>query len=346
MKAAVLYAAQDLRYTDFETPRINEHEILVRVKASGICGSDLPRVLGNGAHYYPIILGHEFSGEVVEVGPAVTNVKVGERITGVPLVPCLKCFDCQKGWYAQCKNYSFIGSRVFGSWAEFVKLPAINGVRLPEGVTYEQGALFEPATVALHGLLVMGFRGGTDVAIVGCGTIGMLALQFAKILGARRITAFDLDSRKLALAEKYGASACINTGDPDFKRQILDLTAGRGFEMVVESAGVEFTEKLSLDIAGNKGHVMFIGTPAKPITLTPGEFENINRKELTVRGSWMSYSPPFPGKEWELTGYYLQQGLLRVDELIDRVIPLSEINAAFADLAVPGKVNGKILLKG
>lgn len=346
MKAAVLYGARDLRYTDFETPKIDEHEILVRVKATGICGSDLPRVLGNGAHFYPIILGHEFSGEVVEVGSTVTNIKAGERIVGAPLLPCLKCADCQKGWYSQCKNYSFVGSRVFGSWAEYVKIPAINGVKLPDGVSFEQGALFEPATVALHGLFVMGFRGGSDVAIVGCGTIGMLALQFAKILGARRIIALDLDSRKLALAKKYGASECINTGEINFKERIQELTAGRGFEMVVECAGVEFTEKLSLELAGNKGHVMFIGTPAKPVTLAPKEFENINRKELTVRGSWMSYSPPFPGKEWELTSYYLQQGLLRVDELIDRIIPLSEINEAFNDLAVPGKVNGKILLQG
>ncbi|NLY91460.1 MAG: galactitol-1-phosphate 5-dehydrogenase [Firmicutes bacterium] len=345
MKAAVLYGKQDLRYTEVETPRINRDEILVRVKATGICGSDLPRVLGDGAHFYPIILGHEFSGEVVGVGPAVTNVQVGERIAGAPLVPCLQCSDCQQGWYSQCKHYTFIGSRVSGSWAEFVKMPAINGVKLPDGVTYEQGALFEPATVALHGLMVMDFRGGTDVAIVGCGTIGLLALEFAKILGARRIVALDLDDRKLALAKKYGASVCINTGGADFKERIREITAGRGFEMVVECAGVEFTEKLSLELAGNKGSVMFIGTPSRPITLAPADFERMNRKELTVRGSWMSYSPPFPGKEWELTGYYLQQGLLHVDELVDRVIPLSEINAAFADLAVPGRVKGKILLK-
>jgi L-iditol 2-dehydrogenase len=346
MKAAVLYGAQDLRYTDFETPRINRDEILVRVKATGICGSDLPRVLGDGAHFYPIILGHEFSGEVVEVGSAVNNLKVGDRIAGAPLIPCLKCSDCQHGWYSQCKNYSFIGSRVSGSWAEYVKMPACNGVKLPDGVTYEQGALFEPATVALHGLMVMGFRGGTDVAIIGCGTIGLLALQYAKLLGARRIIALDLDPQKLALARQYGASACVNTGAADFKAQLWEITAGRGFEMVVESAGVEFTEKLSLELAANKGEVMFIGTPSKPITLAPREFENINRKELTVRGSWMSYSPPFPGKEWELTGYYLQQGRLQVDELIDRVIPLAEVKAAFADLAVPGRVKGKILLQG
>ncbi len=346
MKAAVLYASQDLRYTDFDTPKTNDYEILVRVKATGICGSDLPRVLGNGAHFYPIVLGHEFSGEVVEVGKAVGNIQIGDRIAGAPLVPCLKCDDCQRGWYSQCKYYTFIGSRIPGSWAELVKMPAINAVKLPEDVTFEQGALFEPATVSLHGLLVMDFRGGTDVAIVGCGTIGMLALQFAKILGAKRIFALDIDSEKLKLAKEYGADFCINTGDADFKQQIQYLTAGRGFEMVVENAGIEFTEKLSLEIAGNKGYVMFIGTPSRSITLAPREFEHMNRKELTVRASWMSYSAPFPGREWEMTGYYFQQNRLRFNELIDRIIPLSEINSAFDDFAVPGKVKGKILLKG
>ncbi len=346
MKAAVLFASRDLRYTDFETPQINEQEILVRMKATGICGSDLPRVLADGAHFFPIVLGHEFSGEVVEVGKAVRNITVGDRIAGAPLVPCMKCGDCQRGWYSQCKNYTFIGSRIPGSWAEYVKMPAMNAVKLPDGVTFEQGALFEPATVSLHGLLVMDFRGGTDVAIVGCGTIGMLALQFTKILGAKRIFALDIDPGKLKLAKEYGADFCINTGDADFKQQIQDLTAGRGFEMVVENAGIEFTEKLSLEIAGNKGYVMFIGTPSRPITLAPREFEHINRKELTVRGSWMSYSAPFPGREWEMVGYYFGQDKLRFNELVDRIIPLSEIKSAFDDLAVPGKVKGKILLKG
>jgi L-iditol 2-dehydrogenase len=346
MKAAVLCGERDLKYTDAPDPQIHETEILVRVKATGICGSDLPRVLGNGAHFFPIILGHEFAGEVVEVGKLVSNIGVGERIAGAPLIPCLKCIDCLQGHYAQCKNYTFIGSRISGSWAEYVKMPAINAVKLPDGVTFEQGALFEPATVSLHGLLVMDFRGGGDVAIVGAGTIGMLALQFAKILGAKRILAIDIDDHKLQLAQKYGADVCINTGAADFKQQILDVTAGRGLPMVVETGGVEFTEKLSLEIAGNKGQVMFIGTPSKNITLAPREFEYINRKELTVRGSWMSYSAPFPGKEWDLAGYYFQQGRLCVHELIDRIIPLSEINSAFKDLAIPGKVRGKIILKG
>jgi L-iditol 2-dehydrogenase len=346
LKAAVLFASRDLRYTDFETPQINDNEILVRMKATGICGSDLPRVLGDAAHFFPIVLGHEFSGEVVEVGKAVANVKPGDRIAGAPLVPCMKCPDCQQGWYSLCKNYTFIGSRIPGSWAEYVKLPALNAVKLPEGVTFEQGALYEPATVSLHGLLVMGYRGGCDVAVVGCGTIGMLALQFARILGAKRLFALDIDPQKLELAKAYGADYCFNTGAPDFKQEIYELTSGRGFDAVIESGGIEFTEKLSLEIAGNRSSVMFIGTPAQPVTLAPREFEYINRKELTVGGSWMSYSAPFPGREWEMVGYYFQQGKLYFNELIDRMIPLAEINKAFADFAVPGKVKGKVLLKG
>lgn len=346
MKAAVLYGPRDIRYEEVELPDIKEDEVLVRVKYTGICGSDIPRVLGNAAHFYPIILGHEFAGEVVKVGNAVRNVKVGDKIAGAPLLPCHRCIDCSRGYYSQCRNYSFIGSRTFGSWAEYVKIPAINAVKLPDEVGFIEGAFFEPVTVALHGLFVMDFKGGYDVAIVGMGTIGLLALQCAKILGAKRIFAFDIDPERLNIAKEYGADICINTGDESFKEAIADLTGGRGFEMVVEAAGVEFTEKLSLEIAANKGSVLFIGTPSKPITLYPREFEHINRKELTVKGSWMSYSAPFPGREWDLAAYYFKKGWLKVEKLIDRIIPLNDIACAFADLETPGKVKGKILLEG
>ena len=151
MKAAVLHASDDLRYEEYPTPEIQAGEVLVKVKATGICGSDIPRVLGQGAHFYPIVLGHEFAGEVVEVGADVGALKAGDRVTAAPLLPCLQCDDCQQGHYAQCKFYSFIGSRVQGSFAEYVKLPARNAVKFEQTVSFEQGAFFEPATVALHG---------------------------------------------------------------------------------------------------------------------------------------------------------------------------------------------------
>ncbi|NLN41555.1 MAG: galactitol-1-phosphate 5-dehydrogenase [Clostridiales bacterium] len=346
MKAAVLHGQDDIRIEEVDMPRIGHDEVLVRVKATGVCGSDIPRVLGTGAHFYPIILGHEFSGEVVEIGDNVTNVQVGDKVAGAPLVPCHKCIDCLRGHYSQCKHYSFIGSRTSGSWAEYVKMPAINAVKLPNEVGFVEGAFMEPITVALHGLFVMDFKGGSDVAIVGMGTIGLLTLQCAKALGAKNIYAFDIDDEKLKIAKEYGAYCCINTGEEGFKDMIWEATGGRGFEQVIETAGVEFTEKLSLEIASNKGKVMFIGTPSKPITLEPREFEYINRKELTVGGSWMSYSAPFPGKEWELAAYYLKTGQIKVDKLIDRKIGMEAIASAFDDLKILGKVKGKILMEG
>lgn len=345
MKAAVLHGQRDIRYEEVDTPRIGPNEVLVKVKATGICGSDIPRVLGKAAHFYPIILGHEFSGEVVAIGEQVNNVQVGDSVSGAPLLPCHQCIDCHRGNYSQCKHYSFVGSRTSGSWAEYVKLPAINAVKLPEGVGFIEGAFLEPITVALHGLFLINFQGGYDVAIVGMGTIGLLTLQCAKALGARHIYVFDIDDEKLAIAKEYGAYSAINTTVDGFKNQVWEATSGRGFDMVIETAGVEFTEKLSLEIAGNKGNVMFIGTPSKAISLEPREFEYINRKELTVRGSWMSYSAPFPGREWELAAYYLKTKQIRVDKLIDRIIPLQDIGSAFDDLAVPGRVKGKILLE-
>jgi L-iditol 2-dehydrogenase len=345
LKAAVLYGQKDIRYEEAADPVIGEEEILVRVKATGVCGSDIPRVLGTAAHSYPIILGHEFSGEVVEVGSRVKGVHVGERISGAPLVPCHTCEDCIRGHYSQCRHYSFIGSRVSGSWAEYVKMPAVNAVRLPDGLDFVHGAFFEPATVALHGLSVMDFKGGYDIAITGMGTIGLLTLQCARALGAKRIFAFDMDEDRLKAAKEYGADICLNTKDIGFKDRMDEATGGKGFEEVIETAGVEFTEKLCLEIAANKGSVMYIGTPSRPIALSPREFEQINRKELTVRGSWMSYSAPFPGREWELAGYYLDKGKIQIEKLIDRIIPLRDIGQAFEDLAVPGKVKGKILME-
>lgn len=346
MKAAVLHGQDDICIEEVDRPKIGDDEVLVKVKATGVCGSDIPRVLGTGAHYYPIILGHEFSGEVVEIGNDVSNVRVGDKVSGAPLVPCHKCIDCLRGHYSQCKHYSFIGSRTSGSWAEYVKMPAINAVKLPSEVSFVEGAFMEPITVALHGLFVMDFKGGSDVAIVGMGTIGLLALQCAKALGAKNIYAFDIDDEKLNIAKEYGAYYCINTGEEGFREKVWEATNGRGFEQVIETAGVEFTEKLSLEIAANKGNVMFIGTPSKPITLEPREFEYINRKELTVRGSWMSYSAPFPGKEWELAAYYLKTKQIKVDKLIDRKIGMESIASAFDDLKVPVKVKGKILVEG
>ena len=336
MKAAVLYANEDIRYDDFETPEVRPGTVKVRIRATGICGSDVPRVLHNGAHYYPIVLGHEFAGDVVEIGEEVTSLSVGDTVSGAPLVPCHKCTSCQRGDYALCKKYSFIGSREQGSFAEYVVIPEVNAQRYDPVIPYDQAAFFEPSTVALHGLILADFRGGEDVVVLGGGTIGLFTMQWAKLLGAKSVTVFDIDDQRLALAKKLGADLTINT---------KAATPTEKYKYVIETAGSPITMRQSFEVAASKASLCFIGTPHVDLTFTPKEWENMNRKEFKLTGSWMSYSAPFPGKEWEMTAHYFATGQLIFDPgLIFRTYPLSKAAEAFALFKEPGRVQGKIML--
>ena len=345
MKAGVVHAPKDIRYEDIKKPVPGKGQVLIQVKYTGICGSDVPRVNGNACPFYPNVLGHEFSGTVAELGEGVTALQKGDRVAGVPLVPCMQCEDCQRGNYSLCKHYSFIGSREFGSFAEYVVIPENNAVKFEDAVSFEQGAFFEPATVALHGLQRTPFRGGGSVAILGGGTIGMFLMQWAKIFGAKDAVIFDITPERLALGKRLGATACINTLDEDFMTQAKALTDGRGFDYVFETAGNTITMKMAFALAANKASVCFVGTPTRELSFTVDEWENMNRKEFTLTGSWMSYSAPFPGKEWRLTAHYFKTGALKFDEsFIFRKIPLSQIADAFALYETPGAVKGKILI--
>ena len=345
MKAGVVHAREDIRYEEIEKPVPKEGQVLVKVKYTGICGSDIPRVNGDACHFFPNVLGHEFSGTVEEIGEGVVNVKPGDRVAGVPLVPCMKCEDCQKGNYSLCRHYSFIGSREFGSFAEYVVMPKNNVVKFEDTVSFEQGAFFEPATVALHGLLRVPYEGGKTVAVLGGGTIGMFVAQWAKIFGAKEVVVFDIVDERLELGKRLGATAGINTLQDGFMEKAMALTGGRGYDYVFETAGNTITMKLAFKLAANKANVCFVGTPTKDLSFTVEEWENMNRKEFNLTGSWMSYSAPFPGKEWELAAHYFKTGDLKFDaSFIFKKIPLSRIADAFEMYKVPGTVKGKILI--
>ncbi|MCP1101906.1 L-iditol 2-dehydrogenase [Aequitasia blattaphilus] len=345
MKAAVVVANEDVKYMEVEEPSAGPGEVKVKVKMSGICGSDIPRVLHNGVHFYPIVLGHEFSGDVVEVGEGVTKTKVGDRVSGAPLVPCMKCEDCQKGNYSLCKNYTFIGSRVQGSNADYVVIPEANAVVFDASIPYEQGAMFEPSTVALHGVTCNDYQGGEYVAVLGGGTIGMFTMQWAKIFGSKKVVVFDISDERLELAKRLGADAVINTSKENYMEEALALTEGKGYGYVFETAGQPATMHIAFEIAGNKSYVCFIGTPHVDLSFTPQMWENMNRKEFKLTGSWMSYSAPFPGKEWELTAHYFKTGQLKFDPgFIYKKIPMSQAHEAFQMFKTPGLVQGKILL--
>lgn len=345
MKAGVVYGKENIVYEEIKDPILKEGNVLVKVKYTGICGSDIPRVNAGTTHFVPIVLGHEFSGTVASVGDGVKSLSVGERVAGIPLIPCMKCEDCQKGNYSLCKDYDFIGSHSYGSYAEYVVVPEKNLVPFSENVSFEKGAFFEPATVALHGLECADYKGGKTVAILGGGTIGMMTLQWAKIFGATTIVIFDIVEERIALGKRLGATEGINTLQQNFLEKAKDLSQNHGFDYVFETAGNTITMKLAYELAANKGNICFIGTPTKEITFSVKEWEQLNRKELRITGSWMSYSAPFPGHEWKLVAHYFETGELQFDEsFIYKRIPLSQIKHAFELFKKPGEVKGKILI--
>lgn len=345
MKAAVVCANEDVKYMDYEEPQVLPGLVKIKVKASGICGSDIPRVLHHGVHFYPIVLGHEFSGDVVEVGEGVTTVKPGDRVSGAPLIPCMKCDDCQNGNFSLCRHYSFIGSRQQGSNAEYVVIPEQNAVVFDKSISYEQGAMFEPSTVALHGLFQNDYKGGEYTAVLGGGTIGMFTMQWAKIFGAKKVVVFDISEERLSLAKRLGADEVINTSLEGYKEKALELTEGKGFAFVFETAGQVPTMHMAFELASNKANVCFIGTPHVDLSFTPAMWENMNRKEFKLTGSWMSYSSPFPGKEWKLTAHYFATGQLKFDPgFIFKKMPMSQAQEAFQMFKTPGLVKGKVLL--
>lgn len=326
MKALVVEDAKKLVYKDIEIPKVEEGKVLIRVKACGICGSDIPRAKDGAVHSFPQVVGHEFSGEIVKVGEKVENYKVGDRVTVAPLIPCGKCENCHKGNPAMCTSYSFIGSREQGAMAEYVAVPSKNLIKLADNVTYEQGACIEPITVALHGVERVNIISGKTAIVYGCGTIGILLMQCLKAKGLEKVYVIDIDDFKLSIAKELGAYEVINS----LKIDVVEYFNKYGkVDYVFETAGVNFIQSQVLNLVDRLGSVVYVGTAHKDVTIDYKTFENILRGELNVTGSWMSYSAPFPGSEWTAAVEYLESGKINVDKIITHKFKLEEGYSAF-----------------
>ncbi len=344
MKAAVLRGQRDVQVAEIPTPQPTAGEALIEVKMTGVCGSDIPRVLSDGAHFYPLVLGHEISGVVAAVGDDSDTALVGRRVAVAPLLPCHDCAHCLAGRYAQCPNYSFIGSRVNGGLAEYLTAPVRNLTVVDDAVSFRDAAFFEPSTVALHGIRQAGFTAGEDVIVLGAGTIGLFTMQWARILGAKRVAVVDVNPARLATARKLGAAATFDARAEDFLATVRAWQGGDGFGFTFETAGQNATMSQAFQLAGVHSTVCFIGNSHADLRFDHAIFELMNRKEFTLTGSWMSYSAPFPGPEWSLTAECVADGRLQiVDELVHDVFSLDQVMTAFQLFETPGAVTGKIL---
>jgi len=343
MEAAVLHAPGDIRHETTKIPALAPDDVLIEVKAAGNCGSDLHRIMVEGTYHFPCIPGHEFSGEIVETGENVEGIKAGDRVTAVPLIPCMRCAWCLQGQYNLCEDYDYVGSRSDGAFARYVRIPAMNVVKLPPAVDYEDGSMTDPAAVALHAVLRSGgIRTGETVVILGSGPIGMFAGQWARILGAGRVIGTDIVDDKLAVLGMIGFDAVINAKKEDVVQRILEETGGRGADLLVEVAGSVETHKQSLIAAGKRGRVVHIGRAYRDVLLPDSVYTQIFRKELTVFGS-VNSNFSILDHEWEKVVHFMASGQLRAKPLISHRLPLSELPDTFRKMYDKTMVYNKII---
>lgn len=330
MKAAVLHAPGDIRFEDVPTPKISSNEVLIRVRAAGICGSDIPRVMVTGTYHFPTIPGHEFAGEIAKIGEKVKNVAVGSRATVIPCIPCRRCKYCEKGDFFHCKEYNYLGSRTDGGFAEYTKAPVDNLIILPEEVDFEEGASTEPLSVSLHIIdRAGGINPGDWVAVFGAGPIGNFCAQSAKVLGAEKVFLIDIVGEKLETAEEVGIDYTINASKQNPVEEILDATEGEGVDLSIEAAGAEITLQQCLRVTRKKGKVAVVGRAEQNICIPQKTMSDFLRKELTIFGAWGFEFVGFPHHTWRTSLNFLKEKKIKVKPLITHRFSLKEASRVF-----------------
>ena len=278
MKAYVLHRVNDLRYEDVCIPQVQPGWAIVKVRAAGICSSDIARVFTKGTYHFPTIPGHEFSGEVFAVGSDKDSSWIGKKVGVFPLIPCRECPQCAEKHYEMCANYDYIGSRRDGGFAEFVAVPIWNLIALPDNISFSSAAMLEPLSVALHAIKVGGMKPDSRVAIIGTGMIGISAAQWAYKYGAKAVSVIGRSDAKRALVENCGIDykICINSDDMS------------QYEFVLEAVGSPESVEMAIMAAVPGGTVLLMGNPSGDILFTQNVYWRILRKQLTVKGTWNS----------------------------------------------------------
>ena len=324
MKALNLHAVGDLRYESVSLPKREQGEVLMKIHACGICGSDIPRIISKGTNHFPTIPGHEFAGEIIE---ANDNSLLGRRAAVFPLLPCRKCEACQVGEYAQCHDYDYYGSRRDGAFAEYIAVKNWNLIPFADTISYEEAAMCEPAAVALHAITLADIKAGDTIAIFGAGPIGIMLGMWARLNGAYRIILCDIDSTKIDFARKLGFDS-VNSRETDPVEFIRNATGGRGADACIEGAGVAQTWEQCLKAAKSFGTVVCMGNPMGDMTLTQKGYWEILRKQLTLKGTWNScYNDT--RNEWRIALDAIESHRIDVRPLISHRFELSQYEEAF-----------------
>jgi L-iditol 2-dehydrogenase len=340
MKALVFHGTEDIRYEDVETPTPKKGEVLVKVKAVSICGSDLAGYRGgNTMRVPPLIMGHEFAGEVAALGEGVTNAKVGDKVGVYTNLFCGHCPACKVGLTNICENRRIIGTTMAGgsyngAMAEYFIAPEAKLLPLSGKRTFSEYALAEPLSTGLRAVRLAGNVAGKVVAVIGCGPIGLLTIMALKHFGAKTIAAMDVLDNRLVMAKQCGATDVLNAKD-DFCAFTQKLTNGTGIDIVFDAVGNAKTVNLSTDVARLGGKVVWVGLAQPKIEF---EYKHAVIKELSFQSVYLYLT------EMEEGISLIESGEINVAQIITSELLMSEGPRIFKELASGDAKEIKVIL--
>lgn len=341
MKALVLTAYNQFAYCDVPEPTFGPNDVLVEVKACGICGSDVHGMDGStGRRLPPIIMGHEAAGVVAQVGANIADLQVGQRVTFDSTISCGRCYFCRRGEINLCDHRRVLGAscqefRQEGAFAQFVAVPRHIVYPLPDGLSFERAAMVEPLSVAFHAVTQVGVQLNDTAIVVGAGMIGLLCIQTLRAAGCGRIIAVDVDRSRLDLACRLGADEAISPKETDAAAQIFSSTDGRGADLAVEAVGLPATLATAVKAVRKGGRVSLVGNITPQVELP---LQAVVTRELTLFGSCASAG------EYPACLEMIARGAIDVDALTSAVAPLSEGSAWFHRLHTGGEGLMKVIL--
>lgn len=321
MKAAVFHGAHDIRVEEYPYPQLPDNGVIIKVNSSGICGSDLHMYSRGGGD--GMIMGHEFSGDIAEIGKDVKDAKVGDRVVAIGGVGCGECYWCQQGQYIKCSKLSFQGYGIKGAFAEYAAVPnfqiGMYAEKLPDSISYEEGATAEPLAVALHAVDQVQPNPDDICVVTGLGIIGICVIQILRSRGVKTIIASGRRSKRLEIAKQSGAEVVVDAAKEDIVPVVEKVAGSRKADVVFEVAGVPELFEKSLRMVHRGGKVNLVGLYMEPVTWNPSF---IVSNDLTIIGC---------GLRWDLPGAVelLASGKVDTKPMITHEFPLDQTKEAF-----------------
>ena len=321
MRAAVYHGANDITMEDVPYPELPDDGVIIKVHSSGICGSDLHMYTRGGRD--GTIMGHEFSGDVVEIGSKVKNVKEGDRVVAIGGIGCGECYWCRQGQYIKCSRLTFLGYGIKGAFAEYTAIPnfviGMYGEKLPDAVSYEEGSTAEPLAVALHAVNQVDPKPDDIVVVTGLGIIGLCVVQILRSRGVKHIIASGRRAKRLEIARQSGAEVVVDAAKDDVVPVVKEVAGSRMADVVFEVAGSPELFDKSLQMVHRGGKINLVGLYMEPVTWNPS---SIVGNDITIIGC---------GLRWDLPGAVKLQAEKKVDTkpMITHEFPLEKTKEAF-----------------